>query len=199
MLKKIFPIVVLLAVVLTACGPQGTPTASPEEVQGTAEAAAWTMVAMTQQAIPTNTPVPPTETPSPTPLPTFTALPQPTLELIIPTATVQSQTQGNCEGPLNVAEAGPQSNIRIENETGGSVTLSLWLSGNAFGQCGFLSYSLAKNQKLIVSIPKGEYYAFALIDLGNNKSGSASGSVNNRVGDNHLFVVKVRENGIIVP
>jgi hypothetical protein len=197
MLKKIFPVVVLLAIVLTACGPQGTPTPSPEEVQGTAEAAAWTMVAMTQEAIPTNTPVPPTETPSPTPLPTFTALPEPTLEIALPTAT--SQPQGNCEGPLNVAQAGPQSNIRIENETGGTVTLSLWLSGNAFGQCGFLTYNLAKNQKLTVSIPKGNYYAFALIDLGNNKSSTASGSVNNRVGDNHLFVVKVRTEAIIVP
>lgn len=199
MFKKILPIIALLAVVLTACGPQGTPTLSPQDVQGTAEAAAWTMVAMTQEAIPTNTPVPPTETPSPTPLPTFTPLPEPTLEIILPTATVQSQTQGNCEGPLNVAEAGPQSNIRIENETGGKVIMSLWLSGNAHGQCGFLSYTLSKNQKLTVSIPKGNYYAYALIDYGGSKSGGASGYVNNRVGDNHLFVVKIKPEIIVVP
>ena len=198
MLRKILPVLTIVAIFLTACGQQGTPTLSPEEVSGTAVAAAWTIVAETQAAIPTNTPIPPTETPSPTPLPTFTLEPLPTIELAPPTAT--SKPQGSCEGPLNVAEAGPQSSIRIENETGGNVTLSLHLGEgqNAFGQCGFLGYQLTKNQKLVVSIPKGLYYAFALIDYGNNKSGSASGSVNNRVGDNHLFVVKIRPEAILV-
>lgn len=200
MLRKILPVLAVIAILLTACGgQQAEPTLSPEEVSGTAVAAAWTIVAETQAAIPTNTPIPPTETPSPTPLPTFTPEPLPTIELASPTAT--SKPQGSCEGPLNVGEAGPQSNIRLENESGGNVTLSLWLGegANAFGQCGFLSYYLTKNQKMIVSIPKGNYYAYALIDLGNNKSSSASGSVNNRVGDNHLFVVKIRESAIVVP
>ena len=90
MLKKILPILLALTILLTACAPQGTPTMAPADVQNTAVAAAWTMVAMTQAAIPTATPLPPTETPSPTPLPTFTAEPLiiPTLEpLILPTAT----------------------------------------------------------------------------------------------------------------
>lgn len=196
-MKKIIPILVLLAVLLTACGPQGTPTLAPAEVEGTAVAAAWTMVAMTQLAIPTATPVPPTETPSPTPLPTFTPLPLPTLELSVPTAT--QKAAGTCEGPLNVAEAGPQSNIRIENETGGTVTLSLHLSTNLHGQCGFLGYSLNRNAKLTVSLPKGQYYAFALIAYPNGSSGNASGYINNRVGDNHLFVVKIKKESIVVP
>ncbi|MBL8050059.1 MAG: hypothetical protein JNM46_02470 [Anaerolineales bacterium] len=198
MLRKILPALTIVAIFLAACGQQGTPTMSPEEVSGTAVAAAWTIVAETQAAIPTNTPIPPTETPSPTPLPTFTLEPLPTIEIAPPTAT--SKPQGSCEGPLNVAEAGPQSNIRIENETGGNVTLSLHLGEgqNAFGQCGFLGYQLTKNQKLVVSIPKGLYYAFALIDYGNS-SGNASGYVNNRVGDNHLFVVKIKKEAIVVP
>jgi hypothetical protein len=117
MTKKLLPILAALAIFLAACGPQGTPTLSPEEVQGTAVAAAWTMVAMTQEAIPTNTPVPPTETPSPTPLPTFTPLPLPTQELVVPTATTASSSGGNCNGPINMGEAGPTSRVRIENET----------------------------------------------------------------------------------
>lgn len=195
-MKKSIFVLVAVAVLLTACGPQGTPTLAPAEVEGTAVAAAWTMVAATQQAIPTATPLPPTETPSPTPLPTFTPLPLPTLELVAPTAT--QKAVGTCEGPLNVAEAGPQSSVRFENETGGKVTLSLHLPGNAFGQCGFLTYYLSKNEKLVASLPKGEYYAFALIDYGKS-SGNASGYVNNRVGDYHLFVVKIKKEVIVVP
>lgn len=197
MIRKILPLLAILAVLLAACGQQAEPTLSPEEVQGTAVAAAWTMVAATQEAIPTNTPVPPTETPSPTPLPTFTPVPLPTQEQALPTAT--NKPQGSCEGPLNVAEAGPQSNARIENDSGGNVTLSLWLDTNKHGQCGFLGYTLSKGQKLVISIPKGTYYAYALIDYGGNKSGNASGYVTNRVGDNHLFVIKIKKEVIVVP
>jgi hypothetical protein len=184
MLKKIFPIVVLLAIVLTACGPQGTPTPSPEEVQGTAEAAAWTMVAMTQEAIPTNTPVPPTETPSPTPLPTFTALPEPTLELIIPTATQVAASGGsdNCLKPLNMGEAGPTSPVRIENTTGGNIRVSLNLQNNPFGQCGALYYEYAKNAKSVVNLPRGDWWAWIWINVGGKES-TASCSFTIRVSD----------------
>ena len=205
MFKKIIPVLAVVAIFLTACGPQGTPTMSSVEVEGTAVLAAWTVVAMTQLAIPTATPLPPTETPSPTALPTFTPMPLPTLEtpLVIPTATQQAAgSTGSCDGLMNIAEAGPQSNIRLENETGGVVTFSLWLgTPNAFAQCGFIPgiSPLAKGEKRVMSIPKGEYYAYALVDLGGNSSSSASGYVNNRVGDNHLFVVKIRKDVIVVP
>lgn len=198
MFRKLIMMLGIAAVLLTACGAPAEPTLSAEEVSGTAIAMASTMIAETQAAIPTNTPVPPTETPSPTPLPTFTLEPIPTIAVVQPTVT---SAKGKCEGPLNLGEAGPQSNVRIENETGGTVTLSLHLGegANAFGQCGFLGYTLSKSQKLIVSIPKGLYYAFALIALPNGKSANASGSVNNRVGDNHLFVVRITLDRIIVP
>ncbi|MBE0681418.1 MAG: hypothetical protein IH589_05855 [Anaerolineales bacterium] len=200
MLKKIFPVLAVLAIFITACGPQGTPTLAPAEVEGTAVAAAWTMVAMTQQAIPTNTPVPPTETPSPTPLPTFTPVPLPTnnTPLVIPTATLASG-QDNCLKPLNVAEAGPQSNVRIENDSGGNVTLSLNLATNLFGQCGNLSYTLAKKEKLVISLPKGEYFAYAWITYSDGDTSNASGYIVNRVGDNHQFNVIIRKEVIVVP
>ncbi|NOH03528.1 MAG: hypothetical protein HND47_16980 [Chloroflexi bacterium] len=100
---------------------------------------------------------------------------------------------------MNLAEAGPQSNVRLENESGGTVTLSLHLSKNLHGQCGFLTYYLAKKEKLVVSIPKGDYFAFALIAYSDGSSSNASGYINNRVGDNHLFVVKIKSEVIVVP
>ena len=200
MLKKLLPVLLAITILLTACGPQGTPTLAPAEVEGTAVAAAWTIVAMTQLAIPTATPVPPTETPSPTPLPTFTPLPLPTLELSIPTAT--KSATGACDGMLNMAEAGPQSQIRVENESGGTATFSLYLgTPNAFGQCGFVPGipSMAKNAKTVISIPKGTFYAYALMAYPGGSSSNASGYVNNRIGDNHMFVVKIKKEVIVVP
>ena len=171
-MKRILPVLISLAVFVTACGPQGTPTMAPVDVQNTAMAAAWTMVAATQQAIPTATPLPPTETPSPTPLPTFTPLPLATQPELFPTAT--KAAAGDCLGPINMGEAGPTTKVRIENQSGGSITISLNLyEKNAFGQCGALSYSMGKNEKKIVSLPKGSWWAYAWVTL---KSGSSTSS-----------------------
>lgn len=201
MLKKIIPVLAALAIFITACGPQGTPTLAPAEVEGTAISAAWTIVAMTQLAIPTATPLPPTETPSPTPLPTFTPAPLPTsgAPLVLPTATQAAGGADNCLKPLNVAEAGPQSNVRFENDSGGNVTLSLNLATNLFGQCGTLVYTLAKKEKLVASLPKGEYFAYAWISYSNGDTSNASGYINNRVGDNHQFDVVIKKEVIVVP
>jgi hypothetical protein len=197
MFRKILPVFTIIAIFLVACGQQAEPTLSPEEVSGTAVAAAWTIVAETQAAIPTNTPVPPTETATPTELPTFTPEPLPTIDVAtFPTATTASQSQGECEGMLNVQEAGPRSDVRIENETGGPVTFSLWLEKNAHGQCGFVyTTPLAKNEKRIMSLPKGVYLLSFFADNG----GNGYCHVNNRVGDNHLFAVKIRANVCVVP
>jgi hypothetical protein len=62
----------------SACGPQGTPTANPVDIGNTAQAAALTMVADTQAAVPTASSVPPTDTAAPTLPPTSTSLPLPT-------------------------------------------------------------------------------------------------------------------------
>jgi len=201
MFKKVFPLLIALAIFLTACGPQGTPTLAPAEVEGTAVSSAWTMVAMTQLAIPTATPIPPTETPSPTPLPTFTALASPTLSapLLPPTATLAPAGQDNCLKPLNIGEAGPQSGVRFENQTGGTVSLSLTLNTNEFGQCGALSYSMSKNEKLVLSLPKGVYFAYAWITYADGSTGNSSGMVNNRVGDNHQFKAVIKKEAIVVP
>ncbi len=201
-MKKIVFILAILAVLVTACGGQpAEPTLPAEQVQQTAISAAFTIVAETQAAIPTNTPLPPTETPSPTPLPTFTQPATPTTDFaLLPTATQAPVSGGedNCLKPLNIAEAGPQSNVRFENDSGGtSITLSLNLATNLHGQCGTLVYTLGKNEKLVVSLPKGEYFAYAWIVYKNNDTSTASGFFVNKVGDNHLFPVLIKEDVIV--
>lgn len=186
MLKRILPILLALSVLLTACG-QATPTAAPVDVEGTAVAAAWTMVAATQMAIPTATPLPPTETPAPTVPPTFT--PPPLLELPtatlfnLPTPTAVSAAD-DCNHPLNVGEAGETNPMRIENASGGTIAwLSLNLSKNAFGQCGAMSWSnIGNGAKFKVDLPKGIWWAYAGITFKNGSSSNASGSFEIRAG-----------------
>lgn len=186
MLKSIVPILLVLAVLLTACGAETTPTVNPADVQGTAVAAAWTMVAMTQQSIPTATQLPPTETPSPTPLPTFTPPPlassgtpgTPTQNIFVGAATSTSASSDTCIKTLNKAEAGPTKRVRIENTSGGIANLSLNLTQkNAFGQCGALQYpNIGKNVKFIIEIPNGSWWAYAWITLPGGNSSTAEGS-----------------------
>lgn len=176
MSKKIILLFAALAVLLAACGQQAPPTLSPSEVEGTAVAAAWTMVAMTQEAIPTNTPIPPTETPSPTPEPTFTPEPveaTPTLELIIPTPT-QAASGNPCLGPINFAQAGPTTPVTIVNETGGNINVSLNLQESAFGQCGAVAYSLTKNERKNIGLPRGTWFAWFWMTSGGNRSGGCT-------------------------
>ena len=170
MLKKILPIMLALTVLLTACGTQAPPTMAPADVQGTAVSAAWTMVAATQAAIPTNTPPPPTETPSPTPLPTFTQQPLliPTLQPLIlasPTVAAGVTDPNNCNMSLNMGLAGPTHRVRIENQSPGTSNLSLNLyKPNPFGQCGSISFaSVRKGTMTIITIPTGYWYAYAWV------------------------------------
>jgi hypothetical protein len=191
MLKKILPILLALTVLLTACAPQGTPTMAPADVEGTAVSAAWTMVAATQAAIPTATPLPPTEIPSPTPLPTFTPPPViPTLEqLILPTATSAPSDPNNCNRALNMGEAGPMKNVRIENENKSQVNLSLNLyKPNPFGQCGSVSYTIKGGEKRKVGIPTGYWYAYSWV-LDPPSTGSVSFYIGPSGSDDVLRIV----------
>lgn len=206
MIKKLILTLALLAVLIAACGGEpAAPTLAPEEVQGTAIAAAFTMVAETQAAVPTNTPLPPTETPSPTPLPTFTALPSPTPDFaLLPTATQAAASSGGggtCDSIINMSEAGPQSNIRLQNKTGGTAAVSIYMyTPNLFGQCGSHPsnpFVLNKNQTLVVSLPKGEYFVYSWNTYSNGDTSQAQGYIINKVGDNHLFPVNINEETII--
>lgn len=200
MLKRTLPFLMTLAVILTACAPQGTPTMASADVQGTAVSSAWTMVAMTQLAIPTSTPVPPSDTPSPSPMPiptdTPNALPLPTLaNNILPTAT-QAAGSGDCLNPIDMGQAGPRVNVKIENASSGIITsMFLKLSPpNAFGQCGVISYAnIGKNGSVVVALPKGSWYAGAWVRLKNGSSASVIALFTLRVGDFDQLRLTVRD------
>lgn len=175
-MKKLIAISMLMVVLLSACGAQ-TPTTPTPDVLATANAAASTMIALTQAAIPTATLIPPTDTPFPTPTiaPTLPLPPTSSIPTIMPTFTASAGTD-NCIHPLNVGEAGPTHRTLVKNQTGGSVNLSLNLYNiNAFGQCGAISTSLGKNDSTMVELPAGDWYAYAWVTKG-QKQYSASGS-----------------------
>jgi hypothetical protein len=194
MLKKLLPILLALAVVLEACTPAvpAVPTMAPADVQNTAVAAAWAIITMTQAAMPTATPIPPTETPSPTPLPTFTPIPlviDTLAPLVLPTATTGSSDPNNCNRALNMGESGPKKNIRIENENKGTVNLSLNLyKPNPFGQCGSISYTIKGKEKRKVGIPTGYWYAYSWV-LNPPSTGSVSFYIGPSSSDDLLRIV----------
>ena len=170
MKRNIFAIGAMLMLLVSACAPQSTPTANSADIAGTAQAAAFTIVAQTQQAIPTATPVPPTETPSPTSVPTDTPPPLPTLSTPsalatgIPSFTPQpaqgsAENQDPCNRTLG-SWAGPTTNFTIVHDykpqsKDDKVVVSLWVSSE-MGECGYLAN--------LSSGPVGQYSAFAFVD-----------------------------------
>jgi len=158
---------VILSVAANACAPQATVTANPLDIQHTAEAAAFTMIAQTEEAIPTAILAPPTETPSPTPVPTLTSIASPTSGVSptqTQTAVSQSSgsTQDNCNKALTSWE-GPAAKLNLANETKpkGVVTLSLYIV-TELGECGYLSQQFESSGSL--SGPVGQYSAGAFVD-----------------------------------
>lgn len=160
MLKRILPILLAATVLLTACGPQAAPTMSAADVQGTAVSAAWTMVAATQQAIPTATAIPPTETPSPTPLATFTQPPLPTSNLPTIAVTPTSAVSGDpCNAPISGSAAGPTVLVRIVNKNKAQFNGSMGLSQvTPFGECGIYGISLSPSGSQNMNVLVGCYW-----------------------------------------
>ena len=177
MKQKALTLGVVLLFLLGACAPQATPTVNPADVQHTAEAAAFTMVAQTQESLPTNTPIPPTSTVTSTPPSTFTALPSETLDPLQPTATrlatsisistptgapstsappPAASTDDDCNKALT-AWKGPSANLSIVNETKpqGKIILSLYVVTD-LGECGYLT-DLSQG-------PVGQYSAGAFVE-----------------------------------
>ncbi len=168
---KLFTFGAVLALLVSACGSSpaadAVPTTNPVDVQNTAVAMAFTIVAQTQAAIPTNTLVPtlaPTETlvPTNTPelLPTVAVLESPTL---VPTFTPAPTTSGagndNCNKPLTKWQ-GPSASFNVVNETKPKGEIILLMSvATPFGECGYLNiYSDS------FSGPAGTYSAAAFVN-----------------------------------
>ncbi len=150
-LFKSILIICIISTLLSACGAPPVPTISAADVQLTAVAAAQTMVVQTQAAMPTATPIPPTDTPTFTPLPTETPIALPTLEVTSTTAPAAGGGDPCANRVLAASPQGKRTSIRIANTTKYPVTVSLYLNETAsHGECGYRGYNIAKNSDVVI-------------------------------------------------
>jgi len=185
---SIFTLILVATLILSACGAEPPPpTMNAVDVQNTAVAAAFTMVAQTQAAIPTATPLPPTETPTQTPRPTDTPLPLPTTNVTVTstTAPVGSNNSGGgdpCATRVLSPERGRETVIRVVNTTNVTITVSMYLNETAaHGECGYRGFTLSKNNDIVYTdLVQGCYNLWAWSDDPKGKfSSSGSGCINN--------------------
>jgi hypothetical protein len=195
--------IAVIAVLISACGAPAAPTMQAIDVQNTAAAAAFTMVAETQAAVPTATPLPPTETPTQTPLPTNTPLPLPTSATLAvvasPTSAPVSSNSNSgtdpCATRVLSKPEGKETTIRIVNTTKLGVLVSMYLNETASkGACGYRSFNLAKNNDIVFTdLVQGCYNLWAWSDNAKGKFFSAgSGCINN----SDKWTFEINENNI---
>jgi hypothetical protein len=183
MKRNIFVISLVFILLASACSAQSTPTANPADIAGTAQAAALTIVAQTQAAIPTNTLPPPTATASPTLAPTMEmpavtaegtqqgilqvtatgavgGLPTnfPTFTPLPASSSGSTTDQDPCNQPLTEWQ-GKTANFTVSNQTKpqGTIVLSMFVRTD-MGQCGYLIITGDS-----FSGPTGDYSAGAFI------------------------------------
>lgn len=190
----IFALIAALTTIVSACGAPPAPTANPVDIQNTAVAAAFTMVAQTQAAVPTATPLPPTEAPTQTPLPTNTPVALPTLSTpASPTAAaVAASTSGvdPCANRQLSPEKGRETVIRVVNDTRVPITVSMYLNETeGHGECGWRSFNLARNNDIVFTdLVQGCYNLWAWSDDPKGKFNSNGGGCLNN-SDKWTFIV----------
>ena len=184
---KILFIFSILALIASACGAEPIPTMNAADVQSTAVAAAFTMIAQTQAAMPTATPLPPTNTPTATPLPTDTPASLPTVAGSPTVAAASGGASGAatvdpCSTRVLSDPPGRETIIRIVNTTNVAATVSMYLNETAGqGACGYRGYTLSKNNDVVITdLVQGCYNLWAWSDdpRGNFNS-SGYGCINN--------------------
>lgn len=173
-MKKALFILVVLTLLVSACGSDLVPTeeAAPEltgeDVQATAMSMAWTMAAQTQAAIPTATftPVPPTATFTPvfTETPIASATPFATATSL-PTAT----TEGDVCNKILSGWEGKESKLLLQNETKNDVSVSIYMYDNpTHDNCGYISAFLSGKSSATLTIPIGFYSVYVIAQDGSN-------------------------------
>ena len=156
---SILTLLLMITLLISACGAgsaQATPTVNAVDIQNTVIAAALTVVAETQAAIPTATPPPPTATFTDTPAATSTLPPLPTLD-----ATFTSVPSGNSGGDgddpcinkvLPALLEGIPVKMRVDNSTKATVSVSVYLQqATPQSECGYRSYTLEPGQFIIIN------------------------------------------------
>ncbi|HJR80180.1 MAG TPA: hypothetical protein VJ821_08910 [Anaerolineales bacterium] len=151
---SILTLVLMITLITSACGAQTTPTRIAVDIQGTVAAAASTMIAETQAAIPTATPPPPTATFTDTPAPTNTLPPLPSSEgTLTPVPNANSGGEDPCiNQPLTAPLQGETVRMRIDNSTEATLSLTVYLNQTGpQGECGYRSYTLAPGEFVVIN------------------------------------------------
>ena len=153
---SILTLVLLSALIMSACGAQATPipTIDVVEMQNTVAAVAFTMLAETQAAIPTATPPPPTPTFTDTPVATDTSLPLPFADVTLtPVPNSNSGGEDPCINQVLPATlVGNRVKIRINNTTKAAVSFTIYLNQTApQGKCGYRAYTIEPQQALVLN------------------------------------------------
>ena len=157
--KSALTTITVMVLLLSACGTKAVPTVDPALVQASAVAAANTMLAMTQAAMPTETPIPPTLEVTDTPQPTPTIPPLPT-NLVFPSPTTapapsSGSSGGECNGPIVASKGENLFTVLINNKTNDLLGVSLYLNKNSWGDCGYWSSpaGISANSSASVTLP----------------------------------------------
>ena len=144
----------VVALLISGCGAQPAPTAAPIDFQGTVAAAAFTVIAETQAAIPTATPIPPTATFTNTPLPTPTFIPPPSTAI---TSTPGSSGSSGGSDPCvnktlpNTLQGDP-IRIRLNNSTKAKLSVTVYLNQTGpQSVCGYRSYTIDPQQSIVLN------------------------------------------------
>jgi hypothetical protein len=149
-----FTLLLIMTLILSACGAKATPTVNAVDIQSTAAVVAFTMVAETEAAIPTATPPPPTETFTNTPAPTDTFLPLPPAGVTF-TPVPNGNTGGGDPCVNKVLPASLQGEpvkIRINNSTKAALRISVYLNQTVpQSECGYRAYNLDQGQALVIN------------------------------------------------
>ena len=148
----------LITLIISACGARGaqvTPTMNPLDLQSTIAAAAFTMLAETQAAIPTATPIPPTATFTNTPTPTNTLLPVSSSAAVTSTP-IPNGNSGSGDPCINkvmpATLVGDPVKIRINNTTSTTVSFSIYLNQTTpQSECGYRAYTIDPGQALVIN------------------------------------------------
>jgi len=158
--------VMMVATFVSACGAEPPPpTIAAVDVQNTAVAGAFTLVAQTEAAIPTATPLPPTETPTQTSMPTNTLLALQQTQAVTFTPLAASTAGGDpcLTRILSESPKGRPAKIRIVNTTKAAITISIYLNETAdHFECGYRVYNISPRGDLMISdLVQGCYYILA--------------------------------------
>ena len=143
-----FSILLAVAIAVSACGAQNVSTTATSVVTSTT-------VSTATIELPTETTIPPTVASTETSIPTETPTEIPSPEATAPaTATLTSLTSGTgdpCNKRLQAISGGKLAKIKIQNNSGSPITVSIFLNKTAFGDCGYRGYALGKYDSILIT------------------------------------------------